>query len=63
MNERDGHEMLIARMKALKAVALRYAILHYIDTATSPFTDAEVERMVEAEVEKLAPGCSHAVKE
>ena len=61
MNANDGHEMLVARCEALKHLAVD-GILHALYVAGVPCTDKEAEVHLEAEVEKLAPGCSHPVR-
>jgi hypothetical protein len=53
MNESDGDAMNIARMKALKALAVKLLM------GIAPIDEVTASRAVEEEVEKLAPGCSH----
>lgn len=59
MNEQDGHEMLVARCKALEEIALYYIMLHAIGTGTHLLTEAAARSDMEKHVERLAPGCSH----
>ena len=61
MNENDGHEMLVARMKALEAIALDYMTLYMYQTATHFDSEAEIKARLEKCVEDRAPGCSHQV--
>ena len=62
MNEHDGHEMLVARCKALEAIALKYMELHNLETGTTYFTEKELKMFLEKEVERLEPGCQHQVR-
>ena len=57
MNENDGHEMLVARCKALKQIALEC-----FEELCSPLSTAVCEQRLEAAIERIAPGCSHQVK-
>lgn len=61
MNEQDGHEMLVARAKALKTIAMKYIELHNLDTGTHELSPLRIEQILEKEVEKLEPGCGHRV--
>lgn len=62
MNEHDGHEMLVARCKALEAIALKYMELLNINTNTYIYSSEELKQNLEEEVEHLAPGCQHQVR-
>jgi hypothetical protein len=58
MNENDGHEMLVARMKALEAIALECFF-----ELCAPFEEEkEYKRKLEAAIEERAPGCGHKVE-
>lgn len=62
MDEEDGNAMNQARMRALEGIALRYMMLHQLDTATYFETEEELKVSLEKEVEKLAPGCGHITR-
>ena len=53
MNENDGHEMIVARMKALEEIALDYMLLHALDTGTHTPTQKELKEQLEQKVLKL----------
>lgn len=60
MNEQNGHNaMLVARCKALEAIALEYMTLYHYETATTLATEKELKARLEKQVEKRAPGCGH----
>ncbi len=54
MNERDGHEMLVARAKALKEIALECFL-----ELCAPLDRSVCEKRLEQAVEERAPGCGH----
>lgn len=59
MNENDGHEMLVARMKALEAIAIDYMTLYMYESATHFDSEKEIKQRLEKMVETRAPGCSN----
>lgn len=57
MNEQDGHEMLVARMKALEDIALGCFL-----ELCAPLDEATCRQRLEAAIEVIAPGCGHGTR-
>lgn len=57
MTEADGHEMLVARCKALKQIALECFL-----ELCSPLDEKACERRLEEAINNYAPGCGHRVE-
>lgn len=53
MTEQDGHEMLVARMKALETIALQQLDLSHASNGY-PKTKDELKEELEQRVEKIA---------
>lgn len=57
MNERDGHDMLVARCQALEKIALEcFEELTHVSTSVC-------KQRLERAIEELAPGCGHLNQE
>lgn len=56
MNEQDGHDMLVARCRALEQIALEC-----FEELCSPLSSEVCKQRLEAAIERLAPGCGHKV--
>jgi hypothetical protein len=54
MTEQDGHEMLVARCKALEQIALEC-----FEELCSPLSKEICEQRLERAIENIAPGCGH----
>ena len=52
MDERIGHEMLVARCKALEAVALHYLTLLMYEQATEFSTPEQLKQCIERDINK-----------
>jgi hypothetical protein len=61
MNEHDGHEMLVARCKALEKIASKLIGDASANTGYL-LTPEKIKKQLEVAVEHEAPGCSHSVK-
>lgn len=54
MTEQDGHEMLVARMKALEGIALSFFL-----ELCAPLPEEVCKQRLEAAIEACAPGCGN----
>lgn len=61
MNEQDGHEMLVARCKALEEITLEIMLTH-ASMFRRPIDPDKMKEIIEERVETIAPGCGHITR-